>query len=85
MLSSVVLCLRVRPRAHPRVGHVKRASLGLAPDFITNILQGLNGLSGTNTLTYCEHFKVTEEKSFIRLTPVANVIKLFTAVSYDFS
>jgi hypothetical protein len=26
-----------------------------------------------------------EEKSFITLTPVANVIKLFTAVSYDFS
>ncbi len=26
-----------------------------------------------------------EKKSFIRLTPVANVIKLFTAVSYDFS
>jgi hypothetical protein len=26
-----------------------------------------------------------DEKSFITLTPGANVIKLFTAVSYDFS
>jgi len=26
-----------------------------------------------------------EANSFIRETPVANVIKLFTAVSYDFS
>ncbi len=70
MLSSVVLCLRVRPRAHPRVGHVKRASLGKAPALTTNITQGWIGLSGRNTLAYCEHFKVTEEKSFITLTPV---------------
>jgi hypothetical protein len=27
---------------------------------------------------------VTKKKSLVTLTPVANVIKLFTAVSYDF-
>jgi hypothetical protein len=32
-----------------------------------------------------QNSRVTAVKSFIRLRPVANVIILFTAVSYDFS
>ncbi len=42
--------------------------------------------TGTNTVAYYAGVKVTrEEKGFIRWPPVANVIKLFTAVIYDFS
>jgi hypothetical protein len=39
----------------------------------------------TNTLAYFDGTSMTMMKSFVRLTPVGNVIKLFTAVSYDFS
>jgi hypothetical protein len=37
-------------------------------------------LARNNALAYCN-----EEKSLMTLTPGANVIKLFTAVSYTFS
>jgi hypothetical protein len=39
----------------------------------------------TSALAYYEQLYITSVKSFIILTLVANVIKLFTAASYDFS
>jgi hypothetical protein len=39
----------------------------------------------TNRLPYFVRMSVTKRVSFITLTPAANVIKNFTAVSYDFS
>jgi hypothetical protein len=38
-----------------------------------------------NTLAFYDTTKVTAVKSFIVQAPGVNVIKLFTAVSYDFS
>jgi hypothetical protein len=52
----------------------KGASLGKAPALITNNGQGWQGLPGTNALAYDVNYG---RKSFMRLTPVANVIKLF--------
>jgi hypothetical protein len=51
----------------------------------TNIRLGWKGFSETNALAYYEKLQLTSVKSFITLTPVANVMKLFTVVSYDFS
>jgi hypothetical protein len=43
-------------------------------------------LSGKNALTYLASPSVTQRKKhFLTLSPVANVMKLFTAVSYDVS
>ncbi len=42
---------------------------------------GKKGFHGTNTLANFTFLSVTK-KALIRLTPGANVIKLFTAVSY---
>ncbi len=39
----------------------------------------------TNTLAYCKHFQITSVKSFTKLVLMANVIKLFAAVSYVFT
>jgi hypothetical protein len=38
-----------------------------------------------NTLAYSPEKTETKKKSLTKVIPVANVIKLFTAVSYDFS
>jgi len=51
----------------------------------TNIRLGSKGLPGKNVPAYYDHSSITAVKGFIKLGPVANVIKLFTAVSYDFS
>ncbi len=46
---------------------------------------GWKSLPGTNSLAHFENWEVTVIKSFITLGPQANVIKLFTSASYDFS
>jgi len=48
------------------------------------ITLGWKGLPVANALRYLASLSVTREKSFIRLAPGANVIKLFTDV-YKFS
>jgi hypothetical protein len=40
-------------------------------------------LPGTNTLAYLASSSAMKEKSFITLTPVVNVIKLFSFVTDD--
>jgi len=42
-------------------------------------------IASTNALAYLAASSATKEKRFITLTPGANVIKLFTALSYAFS
>jgi hypothetical protein len=39
---------------------------------------------GANTQAYDEHSKITDVNSSITLGPEANVVKLFTVVSYEF-
>ncbi len=56
---------------------------GLQTDSPTNIGLGRKGFVGANALAYL--LRSGGEKSFITLTSGANVIKLFTAVSYDCS
>jgi hypothetical protein len=73
---------------------IKCSSLGYAPClthywstyhvFLTNIRTCRRCLLGTNTLAYFKHFLIMTVKSFITLMPLANVIKLFTALSYEF-
>jgi len=48
---------------------------------LTNNTLGWKGLPGKNTPAYYEHSKVTEEKSFVILSPGVNVKKLFTFVT----
>ncbi len=74
----------MRPRAYPRLEHLKGASLGYATAFPTNITLGWKGLPATNSLAYYENLEIMAVKSFIAQAPGANVIKLFTALSYDF-
>jgi hypothetical protein len=51
----------------------------------TNVIKGWKGLLGTNTLAF-SLFIIDKRKMFYEtLAPVASVIKLFTAISYDFS
>jgi hypothetical protein len=57
------------------VEHIKGASLGKAQTLPANIRLAL---PGTNTLSHYEQSLITTEKSFIRLTPGANIIKLFS-------
>jgi hypothetical protein len=52
---------------------------------ILNDLKFSIDLSGKNALAYLCSAKVTDKKVWRRLTPGANVIKLFTVVSYEFS
>jgi hypothetical protein len=52
---------------------------------LTNNRLGWKGLPGTSAIAYYEKSYLTAVKSFIILTPGANVKKLFTAISYDFS
>jgi hypothetical protein len=49
----------------------------------TNIRIGGRGLPETNTPAYHEHLLIVELKVFVIFKPGANVVKLFTAVSYD--
>jgi hypothetical protein len=74
----------VRPGAYPRVEHLKGASLGWAPALLANIRLGWKGFPGTNTLAYYEKSKLTAVKSFITLATWPKVIKLFTAIIYEF-
>jgi hypothetical protein len=50
---------------------------------LTNIRLGWKGLPGTNALAYYEKFVNYCRKMFMKLTPGANVIKLFTDVFYE--
>jgi hypothetical protein len=50
-----------------------------------NARLGWKCLLGTNPLAYYENLNLTRVKSFIRVTPRANVIKLFMVVSYNFN
>ncbi len=45
---------------------------------------GWKGWPGTNTLASYENLYISAVKSFTVQAPGANVIKLFTAVSYEF-
>ncbi len=72
--------LLVRPGAYPRVKHLKGASLGQAPALPANIRLGLKSLPGTNTSSLL--IRNLLQKSFIRLPPGPNVIKLFLSVIY---
>jgi hypothetical protein len=67
--------LWVRPAAYPIVEHLKGASLGEAPAFLTNIRLGWKYLQGTNALAYYKHFLITAMKSFITFPPLACIIK----------
>jgi len=53
--SSLVKCLWVKPRAYPRVEHLKVASLGQALALPANIRRNWKSLSGTNVLAYYEN------------------------------
>jgi hypothetical protein len=61
------------------VESLKGASLRLALVFTCK------GLMETNTLVSSKYSKITGVKSFIILGPVANFIKLFMSVIYEFS
>jgi hypothetical protein len=56
-LSSPVYYLWMRPGAHPRVEHMKIASLRQTLMLPTNISLGWKGLPGTNILAYYERKK----------------------------
>ncbi len=60
---------------------VLHSQAGLSRKYYT----GWKGSTGTNNQAHFATVHVTTKDSFITLTPVANVIKLFTALSYDFS
>jgi hypothetical protein len=55
----------------------KRASLLQAQALAPNIWLGLRALLGTNTLTYYEHSKITDVKSFMTLCPGSNAVVSF--------
>ncbi len=55
--------------AHPRVEHMKIASLRQTLMLLTNIGLGWKGMAGSNNLDYYEHLLITNAKSFITLTP----------------
>jgi hypothetical protein len=77
--------LAIRPE-HTRVKHLSGAPLQGRPLALpTKIRQGWKGLPRTNTLAYYGIPYIAAIKIFIVRAPLANVIKLFTAVSYDFS
>jgi hypothetical protein len=54
--------------------------LGRLLSLPTSIRIGWKGLSATNTVTF-----LPLDPGVFRMSPGTNVIKLFTAVSYDFS
>jgi hypothetical protein len=83
MISSVVWYLQVRSEPTP-VKHLSGAPL-YGRLLVLTAINRLSwiGLPATNTLAYYRHF--TDVKSFTTLGPVANVIKLFTAIIYEFS
>jgi hypothetical protein len=51
-----------------------------------NIRLGWKSLSDTNTQAfYDERLLIMDVKSFIKLSPRPNIIKVFTVVNYEFS
>jgi hypothetical protein len=58
---------------------------GLETDSPTNIGLSQKVLVGANALAYLLRAVVAKKKSFITLTSGTNVIKIFTAVSYECS
>ncbi len=87
--------MNTAPGDYVRGYHLAGDPLGQALSSLANIRLGCNGLPWTDALTYLPGGAAMKQRGFIRLTPgleelflpppVANVIKLFTAVSYDFS
>jgi hypothetical protein len=72
------LIFACKARSQPYIG---ANSLWQVLALLANIRLGLKDLPETNT----RFLKLFVEKSFITLTPGANVIKLFTSVINDFS
>ncbi len=66
-LSSLVYGLWARPRAYPRVEHLKDSSIGYALALPTNNRLGWKGLPGTNALAYYKNSLLTAVKCFITL------------------
>ncbi len=64
---------------------LKGVSLGEALGLLTKSRLGWKSKPRAKALAYHEHSQITAVKSFITSGPVANVIKLFTVVSYTFS
>jgi hypothetical protein len=85
-LSSQVL-IWGQAQSHPKLEHLSYASfLGKLLVLPANVrLDWKKSLPGTNTLAYLASLSATKEKSFTTLTPGANVVKIFTDVSYYFS
>jgi hypothetical protein len=48
---------------------------------VAKIRLGWKGWPGTNTLSYCSHFKIMNVKSFIILAPGVKVLKRFLFVA----
>ncbi len=53
--TCLVYCLSVRPRAYPRVGHMKGGSHTKFLALLGSIRLGWKGRPGTKTLAYYEH------------------------------
>jgi hypothetical protein len=81
--SSLVLCLSVRPGAHPSVEFLKGSSHGKALALPTNIRLVWKGLPGPNTLAITKSVNYGC-KIFHRIGSWACIIKLITAVIYSF-
>jgi hypothetical protein len=75
--------LRARPEP-TQLEHLSDASfLGKLLMFPANVRLDWKVIASTNTLAYLASSTVTKEKSFIRLTPGVNVLKLFSFVTDD--
>ncbi len=53
--QNKLVCLWGRPRAYPRLEHMKDVSLGQAPALLANTILSWKGLQGKNTLIYSAH------------------------------
>ncbi len=71
-----------KAEAYPSEAPFRCSTLEYVPALPANIRLGWKGLPGTNVLAYNEKSYL---KRFITLVPGANVIKLFTVISYNFS
>ena len=71
-------------RSLPKKKALKDAPIGFALVLPSNSKTYLKGFPRANHLAYWALSSVKKEKSFITLTPGANVIKLFLSVIYEF-
>jgi hypothetical protein len=58
-------CLRVRPKAYPRVEHLKDASSEQTPELTANLRVGWKDLPGTNLPAYNKMYKFRIHKVFL--------------------